>query len=210
MYRKNFFKYKIYSLSSNLYYYLGLVIISIIGTMLFRYGLDFMNFFNFNYGSVRVVHFFLLLVLWIIFEAVGLFGEKLSQKFKDFREPSYLERYGEDFKDPTFEDFGITKEEYRTFVNITQIDYEFLSYFPGLGFIIFLFKNQEEDILFFAYAVLGFILLLILFKIMIMKVNKYIYKKNPPNKKAVEYLNAIKIYHKIQREKIEMNEKDLF
>lgn len=210
MYRKFFFKYKIYSISSNLYYYLVLVIILIIGTMLFRYGMDFMNFFNFNYVSVRVFYFFLLLVLWIIFEALGLLGGKISQKFKDFTEPSYLEKYGVNFKEPKFEDFGITKEEYITFVNITQIDYEFVSYFPGLGFIIFLFKNQEEDMLFFAYAVLGFILLLILFKIIIMKVNKYIYEKNPPNKKAVEYLNAIKIYHKIQREKIEMNEKDLF
>jgi hypothetical protein len=178
--------------------------------MLFGYGMDFMNFFNFNYVSVRFFNFFLLLVLWILFEALGLLGGKLSQKFKDFREPSYLEKYEINFKEPKLEDFGITKEEYKTFVNITQIDYEFVSCFIGLGFVIFLFKNQEEDMLFFAYTVLGFILLLILFKIMIMKVNKYIYEKTPPNKKALEYLNAIKKYHKIQRKKIEMNEKDLF
>ena len=173
-----------------------------------NYRIKILSFFNFNlisiYVSMYIFYPCLFLILWLILKPIRNLKTKLSTKLKNYREPSYIEQYGINFEEPKFEDFEITKEDYLKYVNIPKISFEFISLLSCLCYVIYLVKNQDINLDGFIYKTSGFILLLIFLKLIITKINKFLYHKNQPNKKAEEYGNALEIYHKIQQEKREL------
>jgi len=210
---KNSLKHKIYSITQNLYYYILIVLGFVIFGFLFSYRFKIISFFNFNpfiiYLSIYIFYPILFLSLFFIFKPIKILKRKAFNKFEDFREPSFIEKYGKEYKEPTFEDFNLTKEEFKRHINIPKIDIEIISLILASIFVLYLASNQSRKLSELIYLVIGFILFIVLIRYFIKKVNKKMYLKNSPNRKAEQYLEALEIYHKIQEEKLNLKHKEM-
>lgn len=209
---KKLLKYKIHSIVQNLYYTFLFILGFGLFIFVFTYRIQFVEFFNFNLFAVLLSYIFYPLYFLAIFLAIipiKALKKKILNKFGHYREPSYIEKYGIDYKEPKIEDFNLTKEEFNKHINIPKIDLEIVTLILVLIFVLYMLINHKTYLSELLYLVSGFILLVISIRFLIKRINSNLYIRNFPNRKAEEYLEALEIHNKIQQEKRDLLERKI-
>ena len=137
--------YKIYAVFQYFFYILLLLIGLLIFILLSLIRLKLLEYFDFNI----IVHYILLplflstlsITYYIVYKYIFKIKRRYSEKLKKYERPSYIEIYGEDFKRPTMEEFGLSFQEYQIKINRLKKDSKVKEYQKALNVY---FKIQEE------------------------------------------------------------------
>lgn len=139
----------------------------------------------------------------LIFPVSKFFIEKglLLSEFSRKYEKSYIKQYGENFKRPAIEDFGLTTEEYTSYNRRFVIDQNFFSLmtFPiALILLSHYISGKGTSIFILIIVVAGTISILI--RLLIKYLNSHLAKKWSQFSKMEAYKKSYYIYKSIQEE----------
>jgi hypothetical protein len=114
---------------------------------------------------------------------------------------SYLQKYGRNYKRPTFEDFGLEQNEYFSYNRRFVID-EYLVAILTIALTILLslkiIKDSSPIKLTIIFVIVTVNTLIVRF--LVKGLNIHFAKKYPQHSKVVEYSTALKIYQNVQAE----------
>lgn len=131
-------------------------------------------------------------------------ASKLGLLFDKYRKPTFIEKYGADYKEPKIKDFALTQEELSEYWSKFKIDTDFtysMISTPIGVVIMFLKATNKIDIFIFCSIAIVLTFILIAFKMIVDKKQLDAAKRLKQFNKVKSYLNASKIYHEIQMEK---------
>ena len=130
---------------------------------------------------------------------------KIGQLFEKYREPTYVEKYGADYKQPNIEDFGLTKEElteyWKKFKIDTKFAYTMISIPIGI-IILYLHATNRIGIKHFLFSIAILTFILVALKMVIDKSQLKSAKRLKQYDRVNSFLRVSKIYHEIQKEKL--------
>ena len=122
---------------------------------------------------------------------------------------SFIQKYGKDYKKPTFEDFGLEQNEYFSYNRRFVID-KYIVTILTIGLTLFIsikIINESSLIKLLITLVIATVNTLIV-RHLVKALNIHFAKKFPQHSKVVEYSTALKIYNNVQAE-IKANKKVL-
>ncbi len=114
---------------------------------------------------------------------------------------SYIATYGEDYKHPSFSDYGLEPENYYSYNRRFKIDSELIPFLAIPITLLFVLNHSTERgfvamILFLLIATSIYFIV----KLIIKTINKHLSKTFPHYEKVTSYAKALSIYKKIQDE----------
>lgn len=108
--------YLIYSIIDNLYGLLLLVIGFALFCLLHMLRIKILSYFEFNifliYLSAVIFFGVFMACIMVLRFFHSILKERCFSKFEKYRKPTYSEIYGEDYPEPIFSDFNLTREEF--------------------------------------------------------------------------------------------------
>jgi hypothetical protein len=109
-------QHSIYAIIHYFYYFLLIIIGFAFFCLLHIIRIKILSYFDFNiflYYLSAVIFFGIFVGCINVFNFFHNFLKKRwFQKFEKYRKPTYCELYGEDYPEPLFSDFSLTREEY--------------------------------------------------------------------------------------------------
>ena len=109
-------QHSIYSTIDYLYGLLLLIIGFALFCLLHMLRIKILSYFEFNlflYYMSAVIFFGVFMACIMVFRFFhNILKEKCFSKFEKYRKPTYSEIYGEDYPEPIFSDFNLTREEF--------------------------------------------------------------------------------------------------
>jgi hypothetical protein len=122
---------------------------------------------------------------------------------------SYIQKYGKDYKKPTFEDFGLEQNEYFSYNRRFVID-EYLVTILTIALTLFISIKiiKESSLIKLLITLVIATVNTLIVRFLVKALNKHFAKKFPQHSKVVEYSTALEIYNNVQAE-IKANKKGL-
>jgi hypothetical protein len=154
--------------------------------------------------GIAIALFWILLIFvsWRVGMYVCGLALKLSEYAKNFKK-SYAALYGENYKEPTFEDFGLKAEDYYAYNRRFQLDIlKMILQFGTLFGVAYLRAKQIPERGFIPLLIIGVpgVAAAFVVHILFTIVNEHLSRKWPQHEKVEAYERAKTIYRKIEEE----------